>query len=40
LNPVNEKPKRRTPGSAKEQIVIADDFDAPLSETILKFFEQ
>ena len=29
LNPINEKPIKRTPGSAKGQIIIAEDFDAP-----------
>jgi len=40
LNPVNAKPMKRTPGSAKDQVIIAEDFDAPLPETILKSFEQ
>ncbi len=36
---VSEKPKRRTPGTAKGQIWIADDFDAPLPPELQKFFE-
>lgn len=36
---VSEKPKRRVPGSAKGQIWIADDFDAPLPPELQKFFE-
>ena len=30
----------RTPGSAAGQVVIADDFDTPLPESILGAFEQ
>ena len=34
-----EKPlKDRLPGSAKDKIIIADDFDAPLPEDIIKEF--
>jgi len=34
-----EKPSRnRKPGSAKGKIIIADDFDAPLPDDILKEF--
>jgi prevent-host-death family protein len=40
LNPVDEKPIKRTPGSAKGQVIMAEDFDAPLPEDILKSFEQ
>ena len=36
---VPEEPKRRQPGSARGQIWIADDFDAPLPEDIQRFFE-
>ena len=32
-----EKPLR-TPGSAKMQIIVSDNFDAPLSEDILRDF--
>jgi prevent-host-death family protein len=31
--------KRRAPGSAKGQIFMAEDFDAPLPEDIQRFFE-
>ena len=36
---VTEGPKRRQPGSAKGQIWIAEDFDAPLPEDVQRFFE-
>ncbi len=36
---LNEKPKRRVPGSAKGQITIAEDFDSPLPEEIQRYFE-
>lgn len=32
------KPEKRKPGSAKGQIIIADDFDAPLPPSLLKYF--
>lgn len=38
LNPINEKLKKRIPGSAKGQVIIAEDFDGPLPEAILKSF--
>lgn len=31
--------KRRQPGSARGQIKMADDFDAPLPEDIQRYFE-
>lgn len=34
-----EKPNHRTPGSAKGQVWLAPDFDAPLPEDILETFE-
>lgn len=35
-----EKPRgRREPGSARGRIWMAEDFDAPLSEEIQRFFE-
>ena len=40
LVPIAEKQTKRTPGSAKGKVVIADDFDAPLPESILQAFEQ
>ncbi len=36
---ITEGLKRRQPGSAKGQIWIAEDFDAPLPEDIQRFFE-
>ena len=36
---VSEEPKRRQPGSAKGQIWVAEDFDAPLPEDLQVFFE-
>ena len=36
---VTEEPKRRQPVSAKGQIRIAEDFDAPLPEDVQRFFE-
>ena len=36
---VNASPKRRRPGSARGQIWMAEDFDAPLPEDIQEFFE-
>lgn len=40
LVPVVERPTQRLPGTAKDQIVIASDFDAPLPEAILESFER
>jgi prevent-host-death family protein len=37
--PYEQKPKQRIPGSAKGQIHIAPDFDAPLPDEILAAFE-
>jgi prevent-host-death family protein len=39
LIPFEEKPKRRVSGSGKGRIEVADDFDAPLPESILNQFE-
>ncbi len=36
---VREKPERREPGSAKGQVKMSDDFDAPLPEDIQSYFE-
>lgn len=36
---IAEGPKRRQPGSAKGQVWIAEDFDAPLPEDIQSYFE-
>lgn len=40
LVPVAERPERRIPGSAKGKIVIGDDFDKPLPDSLLKAFEE
>jgi prevent-host-death family protein len=37
--PVVPKPEGRTPGSARGEVVMAPDFEAPLSEDILRAFE-
>ncbi len=36
---VKEPGRRREPGSARGQIRMAEDFDAPLPEDIQRFFE-
>lgn len=38
LSPINKEVVSRTPGSAKGQIFIADDFDDPLPEDIVNTF--
>ena len=40
LVPIEDRPLRRTPGSAQGRITIAPDFDAPLPEAILETFEE
>jgi len=40
LVPIAEKLPRRAPGSARGTVVIGDDFDAPLPESILHAFDQ
>ncbi|NVM20681.1 MAG: type II toxin-antitoxin system Phd/YefM family antitoxin [Desulfobacterales bacterium] len=40
LVPSVERPTRRVPGGAKEKVVMAPDFDAPLPESILETFER
>lgn len=40
LVPLAEKSTRRVPGTAKDQVFLASDFNAPLPEEILKAFEQ
>ena len=37
--PIEEKAARRMPGSAKGKIRIADDFDDPLPDDVLRDFE-
>ncbi len=39
LVPIQAKPKARQPGSAKGEIWVAPDFDAPLPEELLADFE-
>jgi len=39
LIPFEEKPKRRVSGSGKGRVGVADDFDAPLPESVLNLFE-
>lgn len=39
LTPLEQPKKRREPGILKGKIWIADDFDAPLPEEILRAFE-
>ena len=36
--PIEKSPQDRKPGSAKGKIIIAEDFDAPLPDDILKEF--
>jgi len=36
---IKEERKRRVPGTARGQIWMAEDFDAPLPEDIQRFFE-
>lgn len=40
LVPYASKQAKRVPGSAKGQVVISSDFDAPLPRDILDIFEQ
>jgi antitoxin (DNA-binding transcriptional repressor) of toxin-antitoxin stability system len=40
LVPIDEPIAPRVPGNAADQVVIADDFDAPLPESVLGAFEQ
>ena len=40
LVPINEITEKRLPGSAKGEVFIAEDFDAPLPESIMTLFEQ
>jgi len=35
-----QKPKQRLPGSAKEKLVLSEDFDSPLPNEILKTFAE
>ena len=40
LIPIEERAVERTAGTAKDKVIIAEDFDAPLPESILNSFEQ
>lgn len=39
LVPLEKRPTRRTPGTAKDKVFVYPDFDAPLPEEILTGFE-
>ena len=40
LVPIKEHPLQRVPGSAKGEVIISPDFDAPLPDSILETFEK
>ncbi len=40
LTAVTQPPRRRTPGSARGQVIMHGDFDAPLPNDVLESFEQ
>jgi prevent-host-death family protein len=40
LVPMSETTEKRFPGSAKGEVFIAEDFDAPLPESIMTSFEE
>ncbi len=40
LVPIQDRPAQRTPGSARGQVWMAPDFDAPLPEDLQGLFEQ
>jgi len=40
LTPMNDALVKRIPGSAKGEVLVAEDFDAPLPESIMTSFEQ
>jgi len=40
LVPIKEHPLQRIPGSAKGEVIISPDFDAPLPDSILETFEK
>ena len=40
LTPMNDALVKRIPGSAKGEVLVAEDFDAPLPESIVTSFEQ
>jgi prevent-host-death family protein len=40
LHPIEEKTVNRNPGNAKGKVIIAENFDAPLPQSILNAFKQ
>jgi len=40
LHAIEEKTVNRIPGNAKGKVIIAENFDAPLPQSILNAFEQ
>lgn len=40
LIPIGKRPKQRIPGSAKDKVVISEDFNEPLPDSILEAFEK
>lgn len=40
LHPIEEKMVNRIPGNAKGKVIIAENFDAPLPQSILNSFEK
>ena len=40
LHAIEEKPVNRIPGNAKGKVIIAENFDAPLPQSILNAFER
>ncbi|MCL6576123.1 type II toxin-antitoxin system Phd/YefM family antitoxin [Kyrpidia sp.] len=40
LVPYRERPTKRVPGTAKSLIVVGEDFDDPLPESIQRLFER
>jgi prevent-host-death family protein len=39
LVPYGEKPVKRIPGTAKGQVIIKRNFEAPLPKNLMKFFD-
>lgn len=40
LVPIGKKIKQRIPGSAKDKVIVANNFNEPLSDTVLNTFEK
>jgi prevent-host-death family protein len=40
LVPIEERPLKRSPGSARGKVVISKDFDAPLPAKIMELFDR